>query len=1327
MTAPSSIPSGLYYESSIPMGLYALLNNAVGSRRDDPNLPRADAPSGGQAWISQPRSCTDPTTEVWQANFKEPVSITRISFDVLRVGVSVEAWYRDRLGNWRQMLDDNYVPITLALSASSVENWYSAHFLTYPIVAKSIQFRLKRLGDVGSSLAPYSVGLRKILPRRDVYNRHQGIQQINDRQDALGNVITSYVKDWQPSNILPGNGSGTSYWRSAPQPDPAAVVNLYADLRVAGGTPQAIDNLFLDPVYVNQNLNVYYSNDDTVGTLTLSPLSAVPTTDINTTWQLGTGRWDSSTTSEHSQYSVPMSWGPLINQDCWFGIEWTPNFDAASGPPLVPKLLEVIPSNPGSYRPVLYYDTGAGKMVLQITDGTDSTPLPFAVRIDPLFSKGDILRIVAGWTYTAPGVATVTLQVTNSYGTELTDPTTSTQTAVTLPSTISLDGTIQMENFQGKVTAYIIKLEDWQKSYQSFQANALMYVNPDPATPDATGSVVSSTLDNAIYAADFTAQEWGIGGAHESFYTAKTWTPILANYVTARGFLYFPKQITAKYLKLEFSNLTEEPYPIYDAGVRVTYQTFPASVIAQANPQNQGNSSGGSAGLLSAGASVSFNGVGSVNWLSPASVTAATNAAYGQTVPPVLVIASAPSTTLALPNTGGSTMSSRSEMSSPWVYKRTLLSSSTLARQQINVAASGDSLQSGYGSAVTPLSATAAGAFTPMLPTASNTGATGVQGADWWQFPGGQLQIPARVMQSLTAVTDVVVGRKSSTETRPRFLSSSVHYYDTRTAIRDAAVAYYAGVHELSVWRKSYLSVIDDLVLDFTNYQSEWSLSSNVVELDSGPIGVQPNPYTLPNAGFALTLDNWTATGPWYWSGTNGYDVDLGCAAVNANRLRVDGGSPVVSTTDAVDGGSSTDTGTGIEDGGTSTGSGADPYTLVSAPVPVTPGDQLVVSGWVNYTGTSSLPGGAITLDLVTYSSTVMGSAPLGASAVISQPTGSLDGRYFQNLTGSYTVPAGVDHVALRFSVNDDVTQGVVYFDSAAIWPTSDGTWTGVIGTFYKHFTTEATVDKITCDFADSGLLRSDSMWAAIDLTDTNISATALAYYTDTIPDKIPSGAWSDTFSDWSDSTTDWGEPYSQIALNVDPVRTYQGRRVLHFTRGTMAGESGVKVRQVTNLEPGSFVRINAIWLKPNANSNSIVLRLRRVSDGVYISETELTNPAAGYWYTYQGLFFELPTGTDQLYTLELTCKGDVADELYLSDLWLDVALVRYVIQLGDAPYYSGDSSGFAHEVTDLVYGNDGTAIVSNTVPVTTFSVRGSIHSSRAWAYGCTITPNYLK
>ena len=50
-------------------------------------------------------------------------------------------------------------------------------------------------------------------------------------------------------------------------------------------------------------------------------------------------------------------------------------------------------------------------------------------------------------------------------------------------------------------------------------------------------------------------------------------------------------------------------------------------------------------------------------------------------------------------------------------------------------------------------------------------------------------------------------------------------------------------------------------------------------------------------------------------------------------------------------------------------------------------------------------------------------------------------------------------------------------------------------------------------------------MWARQDPLDTNISFTALAYYTSTIPDQVPAGMWNDTIAQWSDANIPWGAP----------------------------------------------------------------------------------------------------------------------------------------------------------------------------------------------------------
>jgi hypothetical protein len=190
-----------------------------------------------------------------------------------------------------------------------------------------------------------------------------------------------------------------------------------------------------------------------------------------------------------------------------------------------------------------------------------------------------------------------------------------------------------------------------------------------------------------------------------------------------------------------------------------------------------------------------------------------------------------------------------------------------------------------------------------------------------------------------------------------------------------------------------------------------------------------------------------------------------------------------------------------------------------------------------------------------------------------------------------------------------------------------------VEATTFKDFKTTATFSKLTCTFADSGLVRSDAMWAETDLADTNISSTALAYYTSTIPDVVPAGMWGDTVATWGDRVISWGEPHAVVSIQVDPDRVYDNKRVLHFTRAAGAGEAGIKVRQVTNLTANGLARCGCVFYKPNPNNNQVIIRLRRVSDGVYI-HTETFNPVVGYWYTYVTEFFEVPDTDDQEYTV---------------------------------------------------------------------------------------------
>jgi len=291
---------------------------------------------------------------------------------------------------------------------------------------------------------------------------------------------------------------------------------------------------------------------------------------------------------------------------------------------------------------------------------------------------------------------------------------------------------------------------------------------------------------------------------------------------------------------------------------------------------------------------------------------------------------------------------------------------------------------------------------------------------------------------------------------------------------------------------------------------------------------------------------------------------------------------------------------------------------------------------------------------------------------------------------------------------------GQFWFDTVLINSTDV-----VEGTVFTDLITSSTFVKVNFEFTDSGTVRSDDMWAQADPLDTNISSTKLAYYTSTYPSTVPSGTWGDDNAKWADPTIVWGEPFAVVSINVDPNMNYNGKRVLHITRAAGYGEAGVNIRQVTGFVPNALARLNCQFFKPVADGDQVILRLRRLSDGVYIYQhTFNPDKIAGFWYLLQTPFFEIPDVPDQIYTLEVRVSGDAGGDFYLNDAWTDVAQIRYFARLGG-------EGNFLHDVTALRYA--GLAIVSNTTPVNEVSCQAAILSPNAWAYGAVLVPNYLK
>lgn len=1011
--------TSFYYDFHHSLPLVQMILKLLG-RSDDPNQNQLVADTNRE-WFSHPREGSSTETECVTVAFRLPLSVSEISTEVLRMPCNAELWYQDRSNNWRPVLDMQRNPLKVRVDRSDTKSWFKWATKCYPIVAKKVQVRLTRYYDAALGTTPYPVGLKNTLIRRNVYDRSQG-GSFEDEMDVMGNVVSKYVRDWDASKAADDNY--TTFWKSAPQPDPAAVVSLYLDVRAENGSPQVIDKVYIDPVYAGQHLNLYYSSDSAVGTRSLSPITLAPPkgtdedpTVLNAEWRSGRGLTDTASGTNQSFYSWPLNVGPQTARDGWIGVEWRPAFATATDPQLAenPILFSVGSPTSSAAKPVLSYDPDNRTFALDFFAKDDSGQIVSAgsytsPEISEEWAAGDSIKIVAGWGYDTKRVWLKVVDTRGRVIAAIDSP------ATGLPSLVSFDGIARVENFRGSLTNLVVKLESHTVSSEAFLANPAIYCDPDPVLPNDSGKYPSTSLDNAIYVAPWTAREHGSGGSSPSHFEDKEWTPIWRDYTAVKGMLHLPQPISMQYLKLEFTNLSEQPYPIYESGIEVKYKVFPVSVT-------QNSSIGprlytGEGGFLGLGSFISMNGVRSVNFLDPTSVLQALGDMMGPQVPPVIITNGTPYLSDTLPNQGATAVESsrRLEAASRYVYARDTLQPYVLATDQYNTIIKAEGLQAIQPYVDVPWKDIEA-ANPNTITKVKSTGTMPVRGTDWWIYPGQQLKVPAAVMRKITD-TQTVTERKLTLETRSRFNTTSVHRYDTRTVKRDAAVAYFAGLREVQPYTSTYITGEDTPVYKFPSY----------------------------------TDQHWVFT--------------------NAKRFEKE-----------------------ITD---SEGTKKIEYGPVTASLPAVPG-------------------------------------------VITS----------------------------------------------------------------KELTSQSDFSKVTLEFQDSGLAKSNPMWVDINENTETVDDTELSPYFGVIPEDIQKASWTDALARWGDPVTEWGAPYGLVSINVDNDRRYLGKRVVHFTRAAGAGQAGIKLKQWTNFTPGAQFRVGAVFYRPQNTGNNIILRLKR-DDGTTIIEQTL-------------------------------------------------------------------------------------------------------------------------
>ena len=650
--------------------------------------------------------------------------------------------------------------------------------------------------------------------------------------------------------------------------------------------------------------------------------------------------------------------GTMVHEDIT-GLTATSGFEG-SGPADIPPGVVVETVTPGVepphmggniFWPTIYYDIGASAVTLEFTNGADTSS--YSATISPTPSSNVPLEVVCGWSYDPTavfisvtyqnGAAEVANHIFSPAGPE---DSSGDNPPTDLPANITLDGQVGYLNFAGKMTALVVKQETWDKGQVPFQQNSTIYANPSQVRPDSSGKFPSTSLDNAILSVDWTSMRLPVGGTEESWYESKVWTPIYANYTTQKGFLYLPQKTSMSYLKLEMTRLTPEPYPVYDQGINVTYDTFPASVYSTVNYTRPGGLGGIVEHALVLGAQLLSRTIGTVNWFNPSTIRNAINHTFGQVTQNIQVVTGPGTISASLPNSLQANIANsyRSEQSNPWIYSRPPPGASQLAGAfitglqnavtsgsqgvQTDVGAVSNSIQ---GLISSPVRAIQSG-FSPIVETVTSN-VTPILGADWWLLPGHNLKLPAALMRALTG-TKVNTNRPPAGTTTLRFQTTSVQRYATNTVELDAAVAYFAGIAEVQTYVTHYIDALDPPCFTWTQYDPVTFIYNNINQLVTGPVTTAGSPFRIENPDFVrpFTLDPWSHTGPWSWNATSGLGEqgDEPCAAVAAD--------------------------------------GHD-YALVSAPVAVNPGDELVISALVGFKDLTSTTGGKISISGIAYDS----------------------------------------------------------------------------------------------------------------------------------------------------------------------------------------------------------------------------------------------------------------------------------------------------------------------------------------------------------------------
>lgn len=410
--------------------------------------------------------------------------------------------------------------------------------------------------------------------------------------------------------------------------------------------------------------------------------------------------------------------------------------------------------------------------------------------------------------------------------------------------------TIKIQSLGGTLSGYLLKQQAMKADIKDdrFITSPKRYVSPDSYDH-------SSTLANSLIYGRFYDESVLRGGVSDSIYDAKVWYPALTSQKLKRNRYVIPAPVSAKYVKLEFSQLTAIQYPIENESAVMSYRVYPLDVTREMlqhavldQSLKNGKTSVDTAAntqMLSESVRQMFSGISSGNATLNRDIqsslyqnadTKINNVKLPDFYSPNAAGSIGDQTVLETTSSGtytGTSGSQASTMSN---------SSSRSAVESVNAAAADQAIYTAQHNESLISLAQRFGlsdwrllmdenSYLDDTPTRQTIPGR-IPG--YWIMPGQQVAIPASQMRQILSNSKVDVVRRTSTSTAmtvfsdlrsstpdttvigPKFFGrGSIHYYETRTAKRTQSIAYVVGIRELSVRIVNLLSERDDRAVNF--------------------------------------------------------------------------------------------------------------------------------------------------------------------------------------------------------------------------------------------------------------------------------------------------------------------------------------------------------------------------------------------------------------------------------------------------------------------------------------------------------------------------------